>query len=393
MRIAFLTNMVSNNSKPGGYVHVTQVANNLFSLDHTLYTNLLQESDRFVKLPEEDFFRRGIEVEAFYIRIHGHESNDELTRFRKANPEAPCIWEINAPLEELRMRGVHEEDLRRKNNRRKKLAQVVDAAVCVSHEMEEYARDFLGIEKTFVVHNGSDPGIFTPEKREPGLYGQANFTVLWSGSSEFPWQGLGVVQELADRLKDVDSSILVAVTAEGASTDNLLYLGSIPYGEMPRYMASADVGLCIYKKIDFFDKFFFSPLKLYDYMASGLPVIGSNVGQIRLVLEECNNGLLTDTTVDDLVEKILYLKNNRIHAQEMGKSGRRAVIERNNWRNVTLQLERIMSDLITERKNQKTSKFLRWTHKKLGRVCKLLLHAVTLNPNQKRLQHHLHPNH
>lgn len=350
MRIAFLTGMTTSTSKAGGHVHVTQVGNNLQSLGHTLYTNLLQESDKFIRLTEDEFFKRGREIEAFYIRLHGSASNDELTRFRLANPDAPCIWEVNSPLEELRMSGVPEEEIFKRNERRKELAKLVDAAVCVSFEMEEYARRFLGIEKTFVVNNGTDPEMFTPAKREEDLYRRTDFKVLWSGSPEYGWQGLEIAQNLAEKLKVVDRSILVAVTAEGKSTENLLYLGSLPYYEMPRYMASADVGLCIYKNIDFFEKFFFSPLKLYDYMASGLPVIGSNLGQIKLVLEEYENGVLTDTTVDDLIEKVIYVKNNRAQAYEMGKNGRRAVVERHNWRNVALRIEEIILSLIGERR-------------------------------------------
>ncbi len=189
MNIAFLTNIATSPDKPGGHIHVTQVANNLLQRGHTLYSNISNESDRFVKLSEEEFYICGGEIEAFYIRLHGSPNNDELTRFRAANPAAPCIWEINAPLEELRTHGASEEVIQEKNKRRKDFAKMVDAAVCVSSEMEEYARDFLGIKKTFVVQNGSDPVMFTPEKRENRLYGKAAFTVLWSGSPEYSWQG------------------------------------------------------------------------------------------------------------------------------------------------------------------------------------------------------------
>ncbi len=161
---------------------------------------------------------------------------------------------------------------------------------------------------------------------------------------------LEIAEKLAENLKEADRDIVVAVTAEGTSTDNLLYLGTIPYREMPRYMASADVGLCIYEPIDFFKRFFFSPLKLYDYMASGLPVVGSDVGQIKLVIEESRSGLLTDTTIDDLVKKILYLKNNRTEAVELGKNGRKAIVEKYNWKNVTKRLEEILLEQIKDKK-------------------------------------------
>lgn len=350
MKIAYLTGMATSHVKPGGYVHVTQVADNLIARGHVLYTNLKEESERFVRLTKDEFFEKGSEIDAFYIRLHGSSWNDELTLLRTANPAAPCIWEINAPMEELRMRGVSEEEIERKNNRRTELAELVDAAVCVSNEMEEYAREFLGIRNTYVVQNGTDPVMFSPEKREPGLYGNAEFVALWSGSPQYAWQGHEITVRLAERLKELNAGITVAITAEGTSADNLIYLGSVPYADMPRYMASADAGLCIYRDINFYHHFFFSPLKLYDYMGSGLPVIGSDVGQIKLVLEDYENGLLTNTTIDDLVEKLVFLKSDRQRAIEMGRNGRRAALRRHNWRAISGRLEDIIAKAVKARK-------------------------------------------
>jgi len=107
-------------------------------------------------------------------------------------------------------------------------------------------------------------------------------------------------------------------------------------------MAAADVGLCIYESIDFYKEFFFSPLKLYDYMASGLPVIGTGVGQIKAVIEQHDNGMLTDNSSKDIVEKILFLKRNRQEAIDMGRKGRQAVAEVYNWARIAEQSERFM---------------------------------------------------
>jgi glycosyltransferase involved in cell wall biosynthesis len=231
--------------------------------------------------------------------------------------------------------------------RRREMARMVDAAICVSEEMEEYARVSLGIKNTLVIPNGSDTELFTPEKRDAALYKTTKYKVLWSGSPKYQWQGLRTVQELSGKLKEkrIDDIMLV-VTADGVSSDNLLYLGHVPYSQMPRYMASADAGLCIYEPIGFFKHFYFSPLKLYDYMSSGIPVIGTNEGQIRLVIQEHRNGLLTDNTLEDLIEKTLYLKGNPAAVSEMGLRGRKAVLEKHNWENIAAQTEAVCTDLL-----------------------------------------------
>ncbi|MDY6986994.1 MAG: glycosyltransferase [Thermodesulfobacteriota bacterium] len=348
MNIAYLTNHRTSLSTPASTVHVSQIAKGLLGRGHVLYTNLMNESARFIRLSPRGFLLAGQRIDLFYIRIHGTGDTDELTMLRKANPTAPCVWEINAPLEELRKFGIPEEDVRKKTRQRKRLAKMVNAAICVSAEMEQYAREELAIQRTFVVPNGSDPAMFNPAKRDPNLYGTSKFKVIWAGSAAYPWQGLHIVKKVAKRLKHIDPDILVIATANGNSSENMFYIGKIPYHTMPVHMASADVGLCIYEHIDFYHTFFFSPLKLYDYMASALPVIGSNVGQIGAVLENYQNGLLTDTSVDSIVDNVLQLKRNQDLAQKMGFKGRQAIIDQHNWNSVVRQYESILLQAIGE---------------------------------------------
>lgn len=361
MKIAYLTNILTNANSPGGSIHVSQIAKKLIERGHILYTNLQNESDIFVKFTEKDFFSRGEEIEIFYIRIDGWARRDELTLLRKSNLFAPCVWEVNAPIEELKTYGISGAKLDKLKRRRKKLAKMVDMAICVSDEMGEYAREELDIKNVYIIPNGSDPTFFNPEKRDESMYEKTKYKILWSGSSKYKWQGIEIVKKIAKvlREKGIDD-IAVVVTAEGESSGNLLFVGQIPYSEISRYVASVDIGLCIYENIDFYKNFYFSPLKLYDYMASSLPVIGTNFGQIKHVIETYKCGLLTDNTVEDLIEKIMFLKNNPEIASEMGRRGRKAVVEKYNWDNVALQTESILLETIERHKMLLNSKPKWW---------------------------------
>ena len=346
MRIAYLQSMKTSLSGTGGHIHVSQVAEKLLERGHTLYSNIPDESDRFIRLNPKEFFLRGDEIEIFYVRIHGSAWNDHLTLYREANWEAPCIWEVNAPLEELRVKGASNAAIARLFKTRKKLAsKLVDGAICVSSEMADYARSALGIKKTIVIPNGSDPDLFSPRKNND-VFDCGKFTILWAGSPEYNWQGLERIVEVARTIDSVDPDIVVAVTAEGESKKNLRYLGRIPYSEMPGYMASADIGLCIYQDIDFYHSFFFSPLKLYDYMASGLPVIGSRAGQIDHVITQCKSGLLTDNSVEDLIKKILYLKRNAEVRDRMSLNARNSIETTYNWKTVAYKTEQFLNEII-----------------------------------------------
>ena len=54
-------------------------------------------------------------------------------------------------------------------------------------------------------------------------------------------------------------------------------------------LAACDLALAPYPKLP---NFGFSPLKLYEYLAAGVPVIASDIGQIRLALEDGRWGRL-----------------------------------------------------------------------------------------------------
>lgn len=344
MDIAFLTNISIRSAAAGGSVHVARVAEGLARRRHRLLTNLPGEPEPFAGRLDGGSGRSGAKPEAFYVRIDGWPERDALTLYRRINRRAPCIWEVNAPVEEMRTHGVPEERIARYNRKRKALARLVDAAVCVSEEMEEYARSRLGIGRTFVIPNGSDPHAFSPERRDPSLHGTDRFTAIWTGSTGYRWQGIGLVRKVAERLREVDREILLIATAEGPSAENLRCLGEIPYSEMPRHIASADAGLCLYEHIDHYPRFYFSPLKLFDYMACGLPVVGSDMGQIRRVLAESGGGILTGNTVEEIVEALRRLKKDRRLRQEMGRKGREAVVSRYNWEIVASRTEDVLHE-------------------------------------------------
>ncbi|MBE0669592.1 MAG: glycosyltransferase family 4 protein [Anaerolineales bacterium] len=345
MDIAFLAGIDTRSIKGGGSVHAGQVSRGLLKNGHRLYTNIADESNDFRKFRHETIRRISKDIEVFYIRIDGAPDRDRWTLYRRFNPDAVCLWEINAPVQELRTRNIPEQIIGLYHQKRRMLAKLVDAAICVSDEMAAYARDDLGIEDVFVVPNGSDPELFSPKGRDPRLFEPKKFKMIWTGSPEYPWQGLHIVQEVARRLWTMDRDIQLIVTSEGNSTDNITYVGKLPYNIIPKYIASADAGLCVYGRMDYYKEFYFSPLKLYDYMSCAIPVIGSDIGQIKHVLKENDNGLLVDDSIEDIISKIIYLKLNQKIGKEMGERGRKAVLEKYNWGNVVANTEKIMKDI------------------------------------------------
>lgn len=74
------------------------------------------------------------------------------------------------------------------------------------------------------------------------------------------------------------------------------------------------------------------PIKLFEYMAAGMPVISSDFPLWREIVDSPQCGLLIDpTSTDELVGAMQWMLDNPDEAQAMGERGRQAVVERYNW--------------------------------------------------------------
>jgi glycosyltransferase involved in cell wall biosynthesis len=74
------------------------------------------------------------------------------------------------------------------------------------------------------------------------------------------------------------------------------------------------------------------PNKIFEYMASGLPVIGSNFPLWKTIIEDNNAGICVDPlNPQEIADAINYLISNPNIAKEMGENGKKLVIEKYNW--------------------------------------------------------------
>jgi glycosyltransferase involved in cell wall biosynthesis len=74
------------------------------------------------------------------------------------------------------------------------------------------------------------------------------------------------------------------------------------------------------------------PIKLFEYMAAGLPIIASDFQNWKEIIEGNNCGYCIDPFDKKMqLEKIEFLINNPFIAQQMGRNGTIAVKEKFNW--------------------------------------------------------------
>ena len=125
---------------------------------------------------------------------------------------------------------------------------------------------------------------------------------------------------------------------------NVEFFGFVPHKEISKYISTADVGAVLLKPIPKFYKNI--PIKQFEYMVCGKPVIGSNLPPIENFIGKEKAGILVDpNNINEIAEAIIYLIEYLDEAKKMGENGRRAVEEKYNWNEMEKELIKIYSKI------------------------------------------------
>jgi len=127
---------------------------------------------------------------------------------------------------------------------------------------------------------------------------------------------------------------------EANLTDRVRVTGLVQQEEVASWLSAADVAVAPYPELE---NFYFSPLKIYEFLALGLPVVAANVGQIPCILGLGSRGLLyTPGRPRELADAMVRLLTDRDEAHELARRGREWVLGHATWsRRVSSILTRI----------------------------------------------------
>jgi len=162
-----------------------------------------------------------------------------------------------------------------------------------------------------------------------GLFLNAIKIILKTGNSNhLKFMVLGSGSEL---------SMLKKIAQELKIEDKVIFTDFIPHTDIPRYIATADI--CVAPFDDNEVTRCKSPLKIVEYMASGKPIVASDVGEVRNMMKGV--GLLVEPGKPGALAKgILELAGNKKLRKTMAAAARQRAEAKYNWCFSTDVLER-----------------------------------------------------
>ncbi len=89
------------------------------------------------------------------------------------------------------------------------------------------------------------------------------------------------------------------------------------------------------------------PVKMFEYMAAGIPVIASNILLWQEIIEDANCGICVDPmNPNEIANAIEYIMTHQDEAQKMGENGKKAVTEKYNWGIEEAKLMRVYEEIM-----------------------------------------------
>lgn len=206
---------------------------------------------------------------------------------------------------------------------------------------EDFLEQFSSLAKseTLTAHDGADAPSGATE--EASLSGE--FKVGYLGHL-YPGKGMEIISKLAARCSYAHFHVvggrekdLMNWKPQLASIPNITLHGFVPHRETPSYLLAFDVVLAPYQpQVEAASGMdigrWMSPLKLFEYMSIGKPIIASDLAVLREVLEHKRNALLVPANDPDAwAEAVKLLRDNVALRQRISRQALRDFQEKYSW--------------------------------------------------------------
>jgi glycosyltransferase involved in cell wall biosynthesis len=356
----------------GGSTHVQAVAEGLSRLGHEVHVAANDPRDRFTEnvkrslgsfslhpmspplgQPQLRWTRRtavtrlaqDVRADAIIERYYNFGGEGILSAKRLG---LPAILEVNAPVVDYpgsgkarldRLLGV--EPMRRWRDR---ICRLTDLFVTPSAAI---LPDWVDRRRVLEIEWGADV-----ERFRPGATGPLPFTrdpnrILCVFAGAFrSWHGVvpfcAALARLASAGESRFGAVLIGDGPERAAAERaaahvpgVIFTGAIAHEQLPACLAAADIGVAPFdpgQHAPLQLGFYWSPLKIFEYMAAGLPVVAPALPRLGRLVEHGREGLLYDQDDPRALDRTLVALADADLRRRLGTAARERVVRDFSWR-------------------------------------------------------------
>ncbi|MCS4085634.1 glycosyltransferase involved in cell wall biosynthesis [Salinibacter ruber] len=251
----------------------------------------------------------------------------------------PTIFECHQPIWEIGTIHHGFFELLRRGTAFQKFVVISEALKEIYMEEKD-----MSPSQIIVAHDAADdPG----NVDKPAVLSGAREEALQVGyvGNLYSGKGMSVIAEVAPRMPDLDFHVLggaeddIAEWKQRVEAENVIFHGFVNQSEVPRYMEALDVCLlpnqrtvAVYGSGEADIGRYTSPLKMFEYMSHGKPIIASDLPVLREVLTDGKNAVLCnpeDST--EWIRALRQLNDDSSRRCRLGEQARRDFEAEYTW--------------------------------------------------------------
>lgn len=219
-----------------------------------------------------------------------------------------------------------------------------DVIVCISESLKVSIHNEFKIpsKKIYVMPNGVDLTVFKSSVSDLKKRNEEQLVIGYVGAL-IKWQSLDI---LLSSVSVTDLNVKLVIVGDGPEEENLKsmavelgiadkvdFVGRVKVDKVPDYIKQFHVGYCNpIHELDSSGSTFNSPMKIYEYLAMGVPVLSPELPEYKLINDSENFTHIFDArSVDSLHAVIENLYQMRRSLLDQGIAAMKEIEENHSW--------------------------------------------------------------
>ena len=235
------------------------------------------------------------------------------------------------------------------------IAKNVDKIICVNEDYIPIFKEWgVDPEKLVFIPNGVDTKKFSPGESKAKKKFKDQKLIVYFGRLHYQ-KNVDLLIRSFKIVKEKISNVKLIIIGSGTDFDKLkkmssddkdiIMTGFVPDEELIDYLRAADV-------VVFPSRGENASFTIMEAMACQLPVISSDTGNAKKILENGRGLIFDDYTENAIADKCIKILSDEKMAKKMSKDARNYVEKHHSWDKISKKTEELYKSIIEERKNK-----------------------------------------